>query len=114
MKRKNEKLTVLEKRYLETKEDYDQVKSKYETLKKILGQNEMTSRVFSLTNPFPQSKNPKITNLEENKQDSQNKMAVFNMPSTKNIVKTIKGGQGHGKISEIFNTFFNYRKKNLI
>lgn len=74
----------------------------------------MTSRVFSLTNPFPQNKTMNIATKEENKQDSQNKIAVFNMPSTKNIVKTIKGGQGHGKNIKIFNTFFNHREENLL
>lgn len=96
MKRKNEKLCIIEKQYFENKEEYEKVKSKYETLKKIVSQNEMASRVFSLTNPISLTKTTASlnSNKEEPKLDSQTKI-TFNMPSTKNIVKPIKGGT-HG------------------
>ena len=87
---------------MEIKEAHDLYKSKYETLKKIVNQNEFASKIFSLTNPFPSIKSNGSNNnieskeKEENKQDFIPNKITFSIPSTKNIVKPIKGGQGHG------------------
>lgn len=103
MKRKNERLASLEKAYLEIKESNDIFKSKYETLKKIVNQNELASRIFSLTNPFPSKSINLVSGSNDLKEKEENKQEVLisrssipNLPSTKNIVKPIKGGH-HGK-----------------
>lgn len=99
-------MQVLEKNYFEIKEAHDIYKSKYETLKKLVNQNEFASRIFSLTNTFPSTKGVSpssgINNSNEQKEKEEGKQdilnpqkpsSVFSLPSTKNIVKPIKGGQ---------------------
>lgn len=95
----------MEKSFSEIKEAHDIIKSKYETLKKIVNQNELASRIFSLTNPFPTTKGVNTsmvsTNANDPKEKEESKLELiipskgsFSMPSTKNIVRPIKGGQG--------------------